>query len=122
MLFKWWGYAIYAYSSGSDYAVFDYFYLILSASADSVIIVLLLLLAFGWTVTFHNHREFDMYVPLACMLGVVNVLMTMLNKITDGDVEKYHMFDTVPAYIMLTFRTIGLLIFMGGIMRSHIML
>ena len=120
MGFKWWGYAIYAYGTGSDYAVFDYFYLILSASADSVIIVLLLLLAFGWTVTFSSHRELDLYVPLACMLGVVNVIMTMLNKVTDGDVQKYHMFDTIPAYIMLTFRAIGLFIFIGGIIRSHL--
>ena len=52
------------------------------------------------------------------MLGVVNVLMTMLNKVTDGDIEKYHMFDTIPAYIMVSFRTVGLLIFIGGIVKS----
>ena len=120
--FKWWGYAIYAYGSGSEYAVFDYFYLIMSASADSVVIVLLLLLGFGWTVTFNNHREFDLYVPLACMLGVVNVLMTMLNKVTDGEVDKYHMFDTIPAYIMVGFRVLALLIFLSGIGKSHLTL
>ena len=63
-----------------------------------------------------------MYVPLACMLGVVNVLMTMLNKVTDGEVDKYHMFDTIPAYVMVGFRVLALLIFTAGIAKSQIYL
>lgn len=54
------------------------------------------------------------------MLGVVNVLLTMLNKVTDGEVEKYHMFDTIPAYIMVGFRFLGFFIFVGGIIKSHL--
>lgn len=61
--------------------------------------------------------DFDLYVPLACMLGFVNIIMTVLNKITDGDHEKYHMFDTIPAYIMIGFRLLGFAIFLGGIIK-----
>jgi len=53
---KYTGFAIYAYMGGSDYAVFDYFYLIFSGISDSIIMVLILLLAYGWTVTFNNHQ------------------------------------------------------------------
>ena len=92
-------------------------FLLLHSVSDSIIIVIMLLLAFGWTVTFQNSMDFDLYVPLACMLGFVNIIMTVLNKITDGDHEKYHMFDTIPAYIMIGFRLLGFSIFLGGIIK-----
>ena len=84
--------------------------------------VLLMLLSFGWTVTFKNAKDFDLYVPLACMLGLVNIIMTMLNKISDGDHDKYHMYDTIPAYIMLGFRMVGLIVFFVGIGNSWLTL
>lgn len=112
------GFLIYAHGSGEEHGVFDFFYLLLHACSDSILIVLLILLSFGWTVTFNSTRDFDLYVPLACMLGLINTIMTVLNKISDGEHDKYHMFDSIPAYIMLTFRLIALLVFMVGIGRS----
>lgn len=89
-------------------------YMLLASISDSVIIVILLLLGYGWTVTFEDNQDFELYVPLACMLGLINVIMTMLNKISDGQHDKYHMYDTIPAYIMISFRLLGFLIFLGG--------
>jgi len=43
--------------------------------------VLLVLLALGWTVTFRNSRDFNVIVTLSGLLGLVNVVMTLLNKI-----------------------------------------
>ena len=120
--FKYSGFLVYAYFAGKDYAFFDFIYLLFHSISDSVILVLLILLAFGWTVTFKSTNDFDLYVPLTSMLGLVNVIMTVLNKVTDGDHDKYHIYDSVPAYIMLFFRLIGYFIFMGGIIRSLIML
>lgn len=84
IVFKYLGYLIYAHGSGVEHGVFDVFYLFLHATSDSILMVLLMLLSFGWTVTFKNARDFDLYVPLASMLGLVNIIMTMLNKISDG--------------------------------------
>ena len=92
-------------------------FLFLHSIADSAIIIILLLLAFGWTVTFKNSMDFDIYVPLSFMLGIVNIIMTLLNKITDGEYDKHHMFDTIPAYVMIGFRLLGFLIFLGGIAK-----
>lgn len=113
---------MYAYDSGVEHGVFDVFYLLLHAVSDSVLIVLFMLLSFGWTVTFRNARDFDLYVPLACMLGLVNIIMTMLNKISDGEHDKYHMYDTIPAYIMIGFRVVGLIVFLVGIAQSWLAL
>lgn len=120
--FKYIGFVIYAYVSGEDYQFFDFMYLLLYAISDSIIIVLLMILAFGWTVTFNSTKDFDLYVPLASMLGMINVIMTTLNKVTDGDHNKYHMFDSVPAYIMVFFRLIGFCVFLAGIIRSFLKL
>jgi hypothetical protein len=120
--FKFAGYALYAWVTGTDHQFFDFMYLLFHASSDSILIVLLMLLGFGWTVTFKNAQDFDLYVPLACMLGLVNVIMSLLNKVTDGDHDKYHMFDTIPAYIMFFFRLLGFAIFAFGIIRSLVKL
>lgn len=117
IIFKYLGFVIYAYVSGSEYHFFDFMFLFLHSIADSALIIILLLLAFGWTVTFKNSMDFDIYVPLSFMLGIVNIIMTLLNKITDGEYDKYHMFDTIPAYVMIGFRLLAFLIFLGGILK-----
>jgi hypothetical protein len=117
ILIKYIGFMIYAYVNGAEYQFFDFTFLLLHSVADSAIIVVLLLLAFGWTVTFNNSMDFDLYVPLACMLGFVNIIMTVLSKIADGEHDKYHMFDTIPAYIMVGFRMLAFCIFIGGIVK-----
>lgn len=84
IVFKYIGFLIYAYINGTEYQFFDFMFMLLHSISDSAIIVILLLLAYGWTVTFKNSMDFDLYVPLTCMLGMVNVIMTLLNKVTDG--------------------------------------
>ncbi len=117
IVIKYIGFLIYAYVSGAEYQFFDFMFMLLHSVSDSAIIVILLLLAYGWTVTFKNSMDFDLYVPLACMLGMVNVIMTLLNKVTDGEADKYHMFDTIPAYIMIGFRLLAFLIFVAGVVK-----
>ena len=51
------------------------------------------------------------------MLGFIHIILVVLNKVNDTH-DKYHMFDTVPAYIMLVFRVIALFLFGYAVMRS----
>lgn len=118
ILFKYIGYVMYAYRSGVEHGVFDVFYLLLHAVSDSLLIILIMLLSFGWTVTFKHARNFDIYFNSACLVGLANIIITMLNKISDGEPEKYHMYDSIPAYIMMGFRLTGLSVFLVGIGKS----
>ncbi len=97
-------------------------YLLLYSTSDSILIVLLIILSFGWTVTFKSTVDFDIYVPLTSMLGMINIIMTCLNKVTDGSHDKFHVFDSIPAYIMVFFRLIGFAAFVAGIIVSFIKL
>lgn len=96
--------------------------MLFNSTSDAILIVLIVLIAYGWTVTFKNSMDFDIYVPLVCMLGFINIIMTLLTKINDGDHDKYHMYDSIPAYVLIGFRILGFMIFIGGIIKSIVYL
>jgi hypothetical protein len=50
-------------------------YLLFHSIGDSVIVSILLFVAFGWTVTFINGKDFDLYVPLRNYFIIYNKLI-----------------------------------------------
>lgn len=55
------------------------------------------------------------------MLGIINLILTLLGKINDGSSDKYHMYDTIPSYLLVFFRVVTVGIFIYGIVRSLMM-
>lgn len=53
------------------------------------------------------------------MLGLINLVLTLLGKINDGDSDKYHMYDTIPSYLLVFFRVCTVLIFIIGIIKLY---
>lgn len=53
------------------------------------------------------------------MLGLLNTIVTILNKINDHDHDKYHMYDSVPGYLLIGFRCIIMLIYVIGIIITY---
>lgn len=53
------------------------------------------------------------------MLGLLNTIVTILNKINDSDHDKYHMYDSVPGYLLIGFRCIIMLIYVIGIAMTY---
>lgn len=51
------------------------------------------------------------------MLGIINLILTLLGKINDGDSDKYHMYDTIPSYLLVFFRIVTVIIFAVGIIK-----
>jgi hypothetical protein len=94
-------------------------YMLGHGGADAVIIFLLVFLSFGWTVTFVNHKDFDIYIPICAMLTFIHILLSLMNKATDGEHDKYHMFDGYPAYVMIAFRLALFGMFIYGFCRTY---
>lgn len=53
-------------------------------------------------------------------MGLITVILTLLNLITDGSHDKYHMFDTIPSYLLVFFKFVSELIFLGGCIKTII--
>lgn len=53
------------------------------------------------------------------MLGMFNVIITVLNKINDSEHDKYHMYDSIPGYLLVGFRCILIVIFLIGIILTY---
>jgi hypothetical protein len=51
-------------------------------------------------------------------MGLITVILTLLNKITDGAHDKYHMYDTIPSYLLVFFKAITIVVFMVGCIKS----
>ena len=112
------GHAIYAFTNGRTYNFFDIMYLLLHSCSDSIIIVLLVLMSFGWTTTFNQHKDYEISIAVGTMFTLLYIIVTVLNKLTDDAYDKYHMFDGIPAYMMLFFRMCAFGCFLLGIIRS----
>lgn len=54
------------------------------------------------------------------MLGLINLILTLLGKINDGDSDKYHMYHTIPSYLLVFFRVCTVIIFVIGIIRLYL--
>lgn len=52
------------------------------------------------------------------MGGFILVILTMITKINDGDDDKYHMYDTIPTYVIMILKLICYMCFLAGIARS----
>lgn len=52
------------------------------------------------------------------MMGLITVILTMLNKITDGAHDKYHMYDTIPSYLLVFFKFLTIIIFLVGCIKT----
>ncbi len=53
------------------------------------------------------------------MLGLLNIIVTILNKINDSDHDKYHMYDSVPGYILIGFRCIVAIVYICGVLLTY---
>ena len=53
------------------------------------------------------------------MLGLINIILTLLGKINDGSSDKYHMYDSIPSYLLVFFRLATVLVFIIGIIKSY---
>lgn len=52
------------------------------------------------------------------MMGLITAILTLLNKISDGSHDKYHMYDTVPAYLLVFFKLATFAIFLAGCIKT----
>lgn len=70
-----------------------------------------------WFRSLRTIRYFYLF-NLVCMMGLITVILTLLNKITDGAHDKYHMYDTIPSYLLVFFKLLTIIIFIAGCIKT----
>lgn len=63
LCWKSFGFLIYLYT-GADHMFFHLIYLFLHSASESSVVALVVLIGFGWTLTYYNGQEFDVFLPI----------------------------------------------------------
>jgi len=78
------------------------------------------MISWGWTINYLELDDFDIYIPLAVMLGVIHMMIMGLSKLTDDSHYKHHIYDGITGILIILIR-IGLFIyFLFGIKNTYV--
>lgn len=62
--------------------------------------VYLLLVSWGWTINYMELDSFDVIVPLAILMGIIDLMIMGLGKLTDNSDNKFHLYDGWVGYVI----------------------
>lgn len=49
-----------------------------------------ILISWGWTINYTDLENYDIYIPLGVLLGIVHMMIMGLSKLTDDESNKFH--------------------------------
>lgn len=94
---------IYSYD-GKGLIILHMLYQSLETISSAVTTILLIMIASGWTVSYKDFPEIDVYIPVALLVVVVNILIVGLGKITNDAYNKYTDYDGLTGYCIIAMR------------------
>ena len=65
------------------------------------------------------HAYKYIYPYLVLMMGALNVITTLLTKMSSGRLDSHHMFDSVPGVLLISYRALLLVPFIIGIVMTY---
>lgn len=94
---------VYAYN-GYGITVFDGFYDMLDVFGSFFIMIVLILMADGWTVKYKDFPESDVYVPVAFIVIIINLIIAGFGKITEDYYTRNSEYTGIPGLLITLFR------------------
>lgn len=111
---------LFVYSAnGVGVPILDIFYLVCRTLSESAIVNLLLIIGWGWTITYLNGENEELYLPIGTMATIIHIIATTLGKITDDSDSKNHHFDCATGLIVLWIRIMIVIAFVVGVMKTY---
>lgn len=74
------------------------------------LIITLIFLANGWTINVDSIEDFDLFLPVAIMLGIFQIVIIGLGRQADNEENFLHRYDNFVGWILVVFN-IGLYIY-----------
>ena len=76
---------------------------------------ILTLISWGWTITFYNIESFDIFIPVAVLVGIFKILIVTLGKVLDEEEFKMHHYHGFIGIIIFTLRVGFYIYFLFGL-------
>lgn len=114
IFFDWLHMVIYA-SNGHGSFVLQLFGLIFGIASQFTMAIIFILVSWGWTINYTELENFDIYIPLAVLLGIVHMMIMGLSKITDDESSKFHSYGGFAGWVIVVLRLGMYVYFMFGI-------
>ena len=90
--------------NGEGVPTFDILSIMLEVASQFALTLLFILIARGWTITYTNFGNIDVYVPLVILLFLVHLIIAGLTYITNDANYKYHDFEGVQGLLLVLIR------------------
>ena len=118
LLFQTVHYWVYYYD-GEGIFVFYVFALINKVIAQVLLIWMLLMMAYGWTISYDDLKDKDIYIIVLCFVVMIHMMITGLTFIDYGEAYKYHDFGGVQGFILILLRVLLWIGFVVGIVMTR---
>ncbi|KAL4465025.1 hypothetical protein ABPG72_010469 [Tetrahymena utriculariae] len=114
IFFEWIHMLIYS-SNGKGSFVLQLFGQLFGIAAQFTMAILFILISWGWTINYSELENFDIYIPLAVLLGIVHMMIVGLSKLTDDESHKFHQYGGFVGWIIVFLRLGMFIYFLFGI-------
>ena len=94
---------VYSYN-GKGIVVFDFFFQALTVVSCLIITILFIIMASGWTLKYRDFPDADVYIPIALLIALLNLMIVGLGRITDDSYYKYSDYEGIPGYLVVAIR------------------
>lgn len=88
---------------------------IFGIAAQFTMAIIFILISWGWTINYTELENFDIYIPLAVLIGIIHMMIIGLSKLTDDESHKFHQYGGFVGWIIVVLRLGMFIYFLFGI-------
>lgn len=81
--------------------------------------MLLILISWGWTITFLEFGDIEIFIPLLLLLLIMHLLVAGLTQLTSDEYSKYHDYQGIQGLILVISRLGMLTYFLYGMKDTY---
>jgi cytochrome b561 len=105
--------------NGEGLFVLYVFAVIAKIVSQVLLIWMLLMIAFGWTISYEDLRDKDIFVIILAFVIMIHMMIAGLTFIDYGESYKYHDFGGVQGFILILLRIFLWVGFCVGIVMTR---
>lgn len=110
MLINFW---VYSYD-GEGYKALHVISVIAEVASQFFLSMLLILISWGWTITYLEFGDIEIYIPFLILLLVMHLIVAGFTQLTSDEYSKYHDYEGIQGLILVISRLGMLTYFLYG--------